>query len=122
MTAKVGRFHFFDFLVAGFMKPLRLTKAGLSDYCMHLLYALVSKSSFSKAQGFIKPAPGQQRRRTNAVNKLPQSISISRWSAVNWPYERTNSNTDFLTPATSEARKTVMMLLPVFPVYLNDSP
>ena len=25
---------------------------------MHLLYALVRKSSFSEAQGFVKPAPG----------------------------------------------------------------
>ena len=39
------------------MKPLRLTKAGLSDEPMHLLYALVGRSSFSKAQGFVKPAP-----------------------------------------------------------------
>ena len=43
---------------AGFTKPLRLTKAGLSDSRMHFLYALVRKSSFSKAQGFVKPAPG----------------------------------------------------------------
>ena len=33
---------------AGFMKPLRLTKAGL------LLPVLVRKSSLSKAQGFMK--------------------------------------------------------------------
>ena len=43
---------------AGIMKPLRLSKAGLSDYRMHFLYALVRKSSFSKAQGFIIPATG----------------------------------------------------------------
>ena len=42
---------------AGFTKPLRLTKAGISDYGMHFVYALVRKSSFSKTQGFVKPAP-----------------------------------------------------------------
>ena len=36
---------------AGFTKPLHLTKAGLSDWRMHFSYALVRKSSFSKAQG-----------------------------------------------------------------------
>ena len=36
---------------AGFTKPLRLTKAGLSDYCIQKMHALVRKSSFSKAQG-----------------------------------------------------------------------
>ena len=41
-----------------FTKPSRLTEAGLSDEHMHLLYALVRKSSFSAAQGFVKPAAG----------------------------------------------------------------
>ena len=43
---------------AGFTKPLRLTKAGLSRWRMHFLYALVRNSSFRKAQGFVGPAPG----------------------------------------------------------------
>ena len=44
---------------AVFTKPLRLTKVKLDflTNAMHLLYALVRKSSFSKAQGFVKPAP-----------------------------------------------------------------
>ena len=36
---------------AGFTKPLRLTKAGFSDWCIQTMHALVRKSSFSKAQG-----------------------------------------------------------------------
>ena len=47
-TAPRGRFH--EALV---LKLDFLTNA------MHLLYALVRKSSFSKAQGFVKPAPGR---------------------------------------------------------------
>ena len=42
---------------AGFMKPCALLKLEYLTNAMHLLYALVRKSSFSMAQGFMKPAP-----------------------------------------------------------------
>ena len=38
-----GRFH----------EALRLTKAGLSDWCIQQMHSLVRKSSFSKVQGLI---------------------------------------------------------------------
>ena len=34
-----------------FHEALRVTKAGLSDWCIQKVHALVRKSSFSKAQG-----------------------------------------------------------------------
>ena len=37
--------------------PCALLKLDFLTNAMHLLYALVRKSSFSKAQGFVKPAP-----------------------------------------------------------------
>ena len=37
-----------------------LLKLDFLTNTMHLVYALVRKSSFSKAQCFVKPAPGQQ--------------------------------------------------------------
>ena len=38
--------------------PCALLKVHFLTNAMHLLYALVGKCSFSKAQGFVKPAPG----------------------------------------------------------------
>ena len=38
--------------------PCALLKLDFLTNAMHLLYAPVRKSSFSKAQGFIKPTPG----------------------------------------------------------------
>ena len=38
-------------------RPCALLKLDFLTNAMHFLYALVRKSSFSKAQGFVKPAP-----------------------------------------------------------------
>ena len=65
---------------AGFTKPLRLTKAGLSDWRMHFSYALVRKSSFSKAQGFVKPDPGQERLRVAREQlAMPMKAALVYW-------------------------------------------
>ena len=47
---------------------------------MHLLYALVRESSFSKAQGFIKPAPGQSAVYIicSGTGKGPQHVAMNR--------------------------------------------
>ena len=48
---------------------------------MHLLYALVRKSSFSKAQGFIKPAPGSLAVRAGVMSWL--SLAVGAGAAGN---------------------------------------
>ena len=69
------------------MKPcLRLTKAGLSDWCGQQMQSLVRKSSFSKAQGLHETGPwGSERPHSGYyINVTVGGLSHSSISWWHW--------------------------------------